>query len=106
MAQPEEIPAPDAPGAGDEPLAEHVVMTSRLGAVWAAGVGFTVVLLLLLIFILENGQRIDVAFFGVHAHLPLGVALLLAAVFGILLAVIPGIGRMIQLRLTARRPRH
>jgi uncharacterized integral membrane protein len=76
-----------------------------LGTVWATAVGFAVVLLLLLIFILENSQRADVAFFGVHAHLPLGVALLLAAVFGILLVVVPGIGRMAQLRLAARRHR-
>ena len=87
------------------PLPEHVVTRSWLGTVWAAVVGFAVVLLLLLIFILENGQRADVAFFGVHAHLPLGVALLLAAVFGILLVVVPGIGRMAQLRLAARRHR-
>ena len=57
------------------------------------------------IFILENGQRVDVSIYGAHAHLPLGVALLLAAVFGILLVVVPGIGRMMQLRLTARRHR-
>ena len=63
------------------------------------------VLLLLLIFILENGQQVDIAYFGAHGHLPLGVALLLAAVLGILLVVIPGAGRIIQLRRTARRHR-
>jgi hypothetical protein len=36
---------------------------------------------------------------------PLGVALLLAAVLGILMVVIPGSARIIQLRLTARRHR-
>jgi uncharacterized integral membrane protein len=63
------------------------------------------VLLLLLIFILENGGRVDVAFFGAHGHLPLGVALLLAAVLGVLMVVIPGSARIIQLRMTARRHR-
>src|SRR5258708_6263048 len=38
-------------------------------------------------------------------HLPLGVALLLAAVLGVLLVVIPGSGRIIQLRIVARRHR-
>jgi len=66
---------------------------------------FAVVLLLLLIFILENGRRVDVAYFGAHGHLPLGVALLLAAVLGILMVVIPGTARIVQLRLTARRHR-
>jgi uncharacterized integral membrane protein len=62
-------------------------------------------LLLLLIFILENGQRVSIGYFGAHGHLPLGVALLLAAVLGVLLVVIPGTGRIIQLRITARRHR-
>jgi lipopolysaccharide assembly protein A len=105
MTPSEELPAAGSPAPENEPLPEHVVTRSRLGTLWAAAVGFAVVLLLLLIFILENGQRADVAFFGVHAHLPLGVALLLAAVFGILLVVVPGIGRMVQLRMTARRHR-
>jgi len=61
------------------------------------------VLLLLLIFILENGREVEIAYFGVHGHLPLGVALLLAAIFGILLVVVPGGGRMLQLRMAARR---
>ncbi len=45
----------------------------------------------------------DISYFGAHGHLPLGVALLLAAVLGVLLVVIPGAGRIIQLRRTARR---
>jgi hypothetical protein len=36
---------------------------------------------------------------------PLGVALLLAAVFGVLLVVIPGTARIMQLRRTARHRR-
>jgi uncharacterized integral membrane protein len=66
--------------------------------VWASLALFAVVLLLLLVFILENGQRADVGYFGAHGHLPLGVALLLAAVAGALLVIIPGTARMMQLR--------
>ena len=64
-----------------------------------------IVLLLLLIFILENGQSASIGYFGAHGHLPLGVALLLAAVAGVLLVIIPGTARIIQLRITARRHR-
>jgi len=85
--------------------AQHVVKRTRVGGVWIASALFAVVLLLLLIFILENGQRANVSFFGAHGHLPLGVALLLAAVLGVLLVVIPGTGRIVQLRITARRHR-
>ena len=96
-------PPPDPP-AGQMP-AQHVVKRTRVGGVWVASALFAVVLLLLLIFILENGQRADIGYFGAHGHLPLGVALLLAAVLGVLLVVIPGTGRIIQLRLVARRHR-
>jgi uncharacterized integral membrane protein len=76
-----------------------------MGGLWVAAALSALVLLLLLIFILENGQRVSISFFGAHGHLPLGVALLLAAVLGVLLVVIPGTGRIIQLRITARRHR-
>jgi uncharacterized integral membrane protein len=83
----------------------HVIRPSRLGGAWVAVALFAVVLLLLLVFILENSQQVNIGYFGAHGHLPLGVALLLAAVLGILLVVIPGAGRMMQLRRTARRHR-
>jgi uncharacterized integral membrane protein len=73
--------------------------------VWIAVACFAVVLLLLLIFILQNSHTVDISYFGVHGHLPLGVALLLAAVFGVLLVVLPGTARIIQLWITARRHR-
>jgi uncharacterized integral membrane protein len=81
------------------------VRRTRVGGLWIASVLFALVLLLLLIFILENGQRANISFFGAHGHLPLGVALLLAAVLGVLLVVIPGTGRIVQLRFVARRHR-
>ncbi len=92
---------PQAPPA----LPQHVVRRTRMGGVWLASASFAVVLLLLLIFILENSRSVDVGFFGAHGHLPLGVALLLAAVLGVLMVVIPGTARIIQLRMTARRHR-
>jgi len=83
----------------------HKVRRTRLGGVWTAVALFAIILVLLLIFILENGHRVQISFLGAHGHLPLGVALLLAAVLGILLVVIPGTGRIVQLRRTARRHR-
>lgn len=78
---------------------------SRVGGVWVSSVLFAAVLLLLLIFILENSQSAEISFFGQHGHIPQGVALLLAAVFGILLVAIPGTARIIQLRLRDRHAR-
>lgn len=76
---------------------------SRVGGVWVAAVVFALVLLLLLIFLLQNGQRAEVSFLGLHGQLPMGVALLLAAVFGILLVALPGTARIVQLRMLSRR---
>jgi uncharacterized integral membrane protein len=86
-------------------LPAHRIRRTRTGGIWVAAALFALILLLLLIFILENGQRVSVSYFGAHGHLPLGVALLLAAVLGVLLVVIPGTGRIVQLRITAHRHR-
>jgi uncharacterized integral membrane protein len=90
-------------GQGNVVLPTHQVRRTRIGGLWIGAALFALILLLLLIFILENGQRVSISYFGAHGHLPLGVALLLAAVLGVLLVVIPGTGRIIQLRITARR---
>jgi uncharacterized integral membrane protein len=59
----------------------------------------------LLIFILQNQQTAAVAFFGLQGQLPLGVALLLAAVGGAIVVLVAGMARILQLRRTARRHR-
>jgi uncharacterized integral membrane protein len=70
--------------------------------VWVASALCTVLLLLLLVFILEDSQRVDISDFGAHGHLPPGVALLLAAVLGMLLAVIEALRRRMRQRNAAR----
>jgi uncharacterized integral membrane protein len=101
------VPAAAVPAAaGPAPvLPQHTVRRTRVGGIWIASALFALVLLLLLIFILENGNKVEISYFGAHGHLPLGVALLMAAVLGILLVVIPGTARIVQLRMTARRHR-
>ena len=102
---PQDAPAPQVQHPGTPPLPAHRVRRTRMGGLWVAAVLAAVVLLLLLIFILENQHQVSIGYFGAHGHLPLGVALLLAAVLGVLLVVIPGTGRIIQLRVTAHRHR-
>ena len=75
---------------------------TRASGYWAAVVVGLLVLLVLIIFILENGQRASVSFFGAHGHLPQGVALLLAAVIGGLFVVFAGAARILQLRSRSR----
>jgi uncharacterized integral membrane protein len=74
-----------------------------VSGIWVASIAAVVVLLLLLIFILQNGGRVKINIFGANPTLPLGVALLLAAVLGALLVALIGAARVVQLRRTARR---
>jgi uncharacterized integral membrane protein len=111
-SQPADSNSPDYSGEAIPPtqpanlqVQSHRIRRTRLGGIWVAAVLFSLILLLLLIFILQNDQRVSISYLGGSGHLPLGVALLLAAVLGVFLVVIPGSGRIIQLRITARRHR-
>lgn len=93
------------PAATHQPLPQHRIKRTRTSGIWVAMGFFAVILLLLLIFILQNGTEVSVSYLGMHGRLPLGVALLLAAVSGVLLVVLAGAARISQLRATARRHR-
>jgi uncharacterized integral membrane protein len=97
-------PLPQTDTAPGRP-ADHKIKHTRISGTWAAVVGFAVVLLLLLIFILQNQKSVEISYLGATGHLPLGVALLLAAVAGILLVALAGSARIMQLRTTARKHR-
>ena len=106
-ARPQRAAPPAAPPAAAPPPLppQHRIKRTRTSGIWVAVGFFAVILLLLLIFILQNGTQVSVSYLGMHGHLPLGVALLLAAVSGVLLVVLAGAARISQLRATARRHR-
>lgn len=93
-------PAPETPAPAPEP--RHV---TRAGMVWAAVACALVVLILLIAFILQNQEYVQVKFFGLAGAVPLGIALFIAAVGGGVLVAIAGAARIIQLRLAAHRQR-
>jgi lipopolysaccharide assembly protein A len=102
----EQLPPTPAPTpAPAQPAARHTAKRSGFSSGWVALALFAVVLVLLLVFILENSQSVEISFFGAHGHLPLGVALLLAAVLGIVLVVIAWFGRGVRVRAAAHRNR-
>jgi uncharacterized integral membrane protein len=98
-------PAETPPGERQESAQPSATRRTRISAAWTAVAVAAVVLLLLLVFILQNLQTVRVTFLGATGQLPLGVAVLLAAVGGALLVVVLGAARMIQLRALARRER-
>jgi uncharacterized integral membrane protein len=67
-------------------------------------VSAAVVLVVLLVFILQNTKSVRVAYFTATGTIPLGVALLLAAVGGVLLAGFVASLRIWQLRRRLNNP--
>jgi lipopolysaccharide assembly protein A len=78
---------------------------TRTGRAFNLLVAGAIVLILLLVFILENTQSVKISYFGASGHLPLGVALLLAAIGGALIVGIVGAARIVQLRRHVKRRR-
>ncbi|HZU72250.1 MAG TPA: lipopolysaccharide assembly protein LapA domain-containing protein [Acidimicrobiales bacterium] len=101
------VPEPGGSEAGPKaPAAPREPRPSRLGRAHAGLIAGAVVLVLLLVFILENAHSVDVGFLGAHLRLPLAVALLLAGVGGALLVGAIGAARISQLRRSIHREVH
>ena len=92
----------DAAAAGHDDL---TVPRTRTSAAWTWAAAGAVILLLMLVFILQNSQRARLNFLFLHGTPPVGAALLLSAVIGALIVVCLGAGRLLQMRLMARRHR-
>ena len=88
---PASSPAPAAPAGG-----------TRAAVIWTSTVVAVAVLILLVIFMVQNQDRVTVYFLGFQGQLALGVVLLIAAVGGALVVSIVGAVRIIQLRTRAR----
>jgi len=96
----------DDGGAGTTQKRAGELGHSRVGALWAGMILAALVLVLLLVFVGQNSQAVTVRFLWATGRVPLGVAMLLAAIAGVLVVAVPGTIRILQLRrLAAGRPR-
>jgi len=75
-----------------------VTRRSRLSTAWIGVIVAAVALVLLLVFILQNRKDVKISFFTFNGSMPLGVALLLAAAGGVLIAGVAAALRIWQLR--------
>jgi uncharacterized integral membrane protein len=98
MSETEADPQPSSPDRGRDPLRR-----SRTSGAWFAVVALAGLLLLLIVFIAQNTQSVEVSFLGWNGHAPLAVSLLVASLVGILVAVVAGSLRILQLRRRVRR---
>ncbi len=70
---------------------------------WLATIGLGVVLVLLVVLILQNTQKVEFSFLWWEGTPPLAAALLIAAAGGIAVSAIAGSLRIIQLRRRVKR---
>jgi uncharacterized integral membrane protein len=64
------------------------------------------VLIVVLIFVLQNLSDASIHFLGAHFRMPVGLLVLAAAIAGGVVVLLVSLARVLQLRLLARRHRH
>jgi lipopolysaccharide assembly protein A len=104
-APPAPAPAPAPTPAQAAPTPRRGSLGSRIGTARTALIAGALVLIVVLIFIIENAHAVTITFFGAHLRISLAVALLLAAIAGALIMAAAGTARITQLRMTMRHNR-
>jgi uncharacterized integral membrane protein len=87
----------------EPPAPEDPLRGSRTSGAWIGLAVVAILLVLLIIFIAQNTQKVQVAFLGWEGQTPLAVALLASVVTGLVVAAIAGSLRIIQLRRRVKR---
>jgi uncharacterized integral membrane protein len=98
-------PAPAKPASAEPASAKPAgkARPTRISGTWVAVIAGLVVLVVLLVFILQNLDPATVHFFGAEGSLPLAIAMLFSAIGGAVLVALIGGARILQLRKQARR---
>ena len=105
-------PAPPAPAGQSTPgprtppaqtVGAPAALRSRAGAAWVAACTATLLAVALIIFMIQNTRTVEVTFLGMTGSTSLAIMLLIAAVGGILLTLVLGSARILQLRHAVRR---
>lgn len=96
-AEPEPTPTP-APTSGS-----RKVKKTTAGSMWVGLVISAILLIVLLVFILQNQQQTALNLFGWTWNFPVGVGMLFAAILGALITALIGGWRMLDLRRQIRK---
>jgi uncharacterized integral membrane protein len=98
---PDPAPEPESP----PPPSPDPLRMSRTSGAWIAASLLALFLVLLIIFIVQNTQKVNVSFLGWDGQAPLAAALLIAAVAGLVTTGAAGALRILQLRRRVKRDR-
>lgn len=100
---------------GDEPQDSTHLTTERsqgtpakikktfASSTWAALIVGALLLILLLVFIMQNQQPVELTLFAWNFEFPAGVGFLLAAIVGALIMALVGVVRMVELRRQVKK---
>lgn len=98
-------PGGDRPGGREAQPEAEPRSGGRTAGLWLSLILGAIVLILLLIFVIQNNVPARFEYFTAQFQLPLGVAMLLAAIAGALIMALVGSVRMFQMSWTIRRMR-
>lgn len=101
-----EQPADQPPQATEQPAAavpRRSAARTRTSAAWLGACLAATVLVVLIVFMLQNTGNVEVSFLWLQGSLPLAIALLIAAVGAALLTMAVAVARITQLRRRIRR---
>ncbi|MEH3157314.1 MAG: lipopolysaccharide assembly protein LapA domain-containing protein [Gordonia paraffinivorans] len=108
---PDPLPPTDGPPPphGDHPQGDQVkqaladVRHTRTKSAWVGIIVGAIVLILLLVFIVQNLDKQEIQLFFWQVNLPQGISLLIAAIAGALITAVVGGARMFQVRRAVRK---
>ena len=103
--EPQRAPEPTSPPKKKDKGGGDPLRGSRTSGAYVALGAFTVLLVLLIIFIAQNTQRASVEFLGWKGSAPVSVLLLVATTAGLVLAGVAATARIFQLRRRVKRDR-
>jgi lipopolysaccharide assembly protein A len=78
---------------------------TRISGIRTALISGFAVLVVVVIFVIQNANAVNISFLGAHLRVSLAVALLLAVIAGALIMTAAGTARIAQLRQVMRRDR-
>ncbi|MGO1285805.1 MAG: LapA family protein [Brachybacterium sp.] len=96
---------PQEPEPGTEAVEPVGGGGGKTAGMWIGLILGAIILVMLLIFVLQNNQTAGFQYFATEFDLPLGIAMLLAAIAGALVMALVGSVRMMQMSWTIRKLR-
>jgi len=102
---PSDQPSHEAVNPSPLPEPRQPVHTTRTGRLWVAACVAALITVALIVFMIQNTHTVTVSFLGMTGSTSLALMLLIAAVGGIVLTLLLGSARIIQLRHAVRRRR-